>query len=199
VSALRTSPRRSLETWGTRGRQRAARRRSHECCHAACGLPHAAARDGPPLRAADSGRADSSGLSRLARPGGRERSPGPRHRRGDPRRRRWPFPRRTSSQSSSLIRERLEVSLQVRRDKGDLVVREGLEPLDEVAARHARRIVLLGSAMHGPVNARDNSARAPYSPSPGAHRYMKRGPLVASAPRSTGSRFTCTGAPRAAE
>src|SRR5438552_4039038 len=41
--------------------------------------------------------------------------------------------------------------------------------------------------------------RAPYSPSPGAQRYMKRGPLAASTPRSTGSTFTCAGAPRAAE
>src|SRR5437899_2486900 len=43
------------------------------------------------------------------------------------------------------------------------------------------------------------AARAPYSPSPGAQRYMKRGPLAASTPRSTGSTFTCAGAPRAAE
>jgi len=51
----------------------------------------------------------------------------------------------------------------------------------------------------GSVMSESGLTSAPYSPSPGAHRYMKRGPLVASAPRSTGSTFTCAGRPRDAE
>jgi len=52
---------------------------------------------------------------------------------------------------------------------------------------------------NAPAPGRPAGPAADYIPSPGAQRYMKRGPRSASMPRSTGIRFTCAGSPLAAE